>query len=563
MLVSEKQKADYKIKIRKDGLSSVSKSAKGARQRGSILIGLIITMVIMAALGAGMVYLTSTSTFQELFANNNARAYYAAESGVRYTNAQIRPALATGNDSIYQIMKGNVEDNTYTMANGDTFEISIFNEDTDTYTDSMMITYDSIGTVGSGFLQAKRKITYTIMPANQGSNPPTPPGPVNVFTDEDVSTFEVPKNELDLYYSPVDMNEVDIKDNPKVDNDRALNLKADDYTMGLRWYSDLSFAQLDEIRHNNSDLLSYGVQVQIKDIDVDANNASPWSIVGISFRVDDRNDATTTDDIDNMYSISFIKLIKPATPPTAGAKPAWYTNYFYNTNYTNTAWDIFSTGTNAGRWFVVLWKRVFSGTTPTFTPLAYHKITSADPVWKDGDANSCTKIDYWATIMVYIKEKNNGTNEITGYLSQPPTYARLIVDEISGALVPGVDWAHDYQTGEPVPAKVPSKFKPVTWTLTAEGIASGTQKQATHFTDITEDIDIITDNSLTTANYNNSLIRNDPPVAIKAREIGLHIFNQSTSAQNIYYDNFFIDLSPSIGPDGGDFVDPEPVYEGY
>jgi Tfp pilus assembly protein PilX len=558
MLTSAKQKINYKIKIRGKrllSLLSVKKSPTDTCQRGSILIGLIVTMVVMAALGAGMVYLTSTSTFQELFANNNARAYYAAESGVRYANAQIREALKSGNMGDYTAMKAIVANKTYTMANGDTFELSIFNEDTTTYPDSMMVIYDSIGTVGSGFLQAKRKIRYTIMPANQGSDPPgtnNPQDPDYVFGSPDPSTFEVPKADLDIYYSPVDMNEVDIKDNPKVDNDRALNLKADDYTMGLRWYGDLSFAQFDEIRHNDGDQLSYGVQVQIKDIDVDANNASPWSMVGISFRLDDKDNSTLTDDLDNMYAISFVKLTKPGA---VGAQdPVWYKNYIHE----NSNWNYFSV-TNAGDWFVVLWKRIHSGTTPTFTPLAYQKILYTDPVCRAGDAGGCTKIDYWATIMVYVEEKSGGTNEIIGYLSQPPTYARSTVNEVTGALEPGIEWAHNYQTGKPDPDKVPDKFKPVSWTSTGLGATV----QSVSFTGITDPISVVTDGSLTTANYNNALIRQDPPNSIKAREIGLHIFNISTSAQNIYYDNFFIDLSPSIGSDGGDFVDPDPVYEGY
>ena len=40
-----------------------------------------------------------------------------------------------------------------------------------------------------------------------------------------------------------------------------------------------------------------------------------------------------------------------------------------------------------------------------------------------------------------------------------------------------------------------------------------------------------------------------------AREIGLHIFNESTSAQNIFYDNFYIDLSPSGTGGGGGYDD--------
>jgi len=544
MLASEEQKAVYRLRKGKDGLSSLKESATQVRQRGSILIGLIITMVVMATLGAGMVYLTSTSTFQELFANNHARAYYAAESGVNYANAEIRQALATGKDLVFNTMANNVKDKTYTMMNGVTFEIT--NWTAVSSLGSMQVTYDSIGTVGSGFLQAKRKITYRISPANQGSNPPGGeelPGDKKLIPD-DASTFDVPKQDLDVYYSPVDMSEVDIKDNPKVDDDRALNLKADDYTMGIKWYSDLSFAQLDKIRADNEGLLSYGVQVQIKDIDIDQNNASPYSMAGISFRLDDRNDGTTTDDADNMYGISFVRLVKPGN--TGASDPNWYKLYIH----TNSAWNVFSVN-NAGYWFVVLWKRVFAGSTPIFTPLAYRKILQTDPVCRAGTASGCAKIKYWATLMVYVEEKGNGTNEITGYLSQPPTYERSTTDVPTPIL-----WAE--KDGDPNPIKVPTPFKPISWTV----IDAGTVKNSVTFTGITDPIDIIQDGSLTTLNYTGYTIGNTAQT--KAREIGLHIFNISTSAQNIYYDNFFVDLSPSNpSSGGGDFVDPDPLYEGY
>ena len=53
----------------------------------------------------------------------------------------------------------------------------------------------------------------------------------------------------------------------------------------------------------------------------------------------------------------------------------------------------------------------------------------------------------------------------------------------------------------------------------------------------------IQDSSLTTLNYNDYTIGDITQT--KAREIGLHIFDMSTSAQNIFYDNLFIDLTPS------------------
>jgi Tfp pilus assembly protein PilX len=134
-----------------------------SRQKGSILIGLIITMVIMAVLAGGMVYLTTTSTFSELFSNSNTRAYYAAESGGRFASSVIRDAYANDLTRL-SIINAN---QTYTLANGDQFQITnwnIISANPDT------ITFSSIGIVNSGFLASKRLINYNIKPSNQSAH---------------------------------------------------------------------------------------------------------------------------------------------------------------------------------------------------------------------------------------------------------------------------------------------------------------------------------------------------------------------------------------------------------
>jgi hypothetical protein len=62
------------------------------RQKGSLLIGLIITMVILSSLGGAMVYTFSSSALDAVFGNYAQRAYYAAESGARYMMARYRRA---------------------------------------------------------------------------------------------------------------------------------------------------------------------------------------------------------------------------------------------------------------------------------------------------------------------------------------------------------------------------------------------------------------------------------------------------------------------------------------
>ncbi len=58
------------------------------QNKGNVLIGLIVTMMIFAALGAGMVAMTGTSTSTQVTANTTSKAYYLAESGFRYAASQ-------------------------------------------------------------------------------------------------------------------------------------------------------------------------------------------------------------------------------------------------------------------------------------------------------------------------------------------------------------------------------------------------------------------------------------------------------------------------------------------
>jgi len=58
------------------------------RSRGSILIGLIITMVVMALLAAAMVPMFSSSYMNQVHADRGRKAYYLAESGYRYAASQ-------------------------------------------------------------------------------------------------------------------------------------------------------------------------------------------------------------------------------------------------------------------------------------------------------------------------------------------------------------------------------------------------------------------------------------------------------------------------------------------
>ena len=61
-----------------------------AAERGSILVYIVMTMVIFGLLGALMVSLFSTSVSSSATANESRRAFYLAESGLRYGMSELR-----------------------------------------------------------------------------------------------------------------------------------------------------------------------------------------------------------------------------------------------------------------------------------------------------------------------------------------------------------------------------------------------------------------------------------------------------------------------------------------
>jgi prepilin-type N-terminal cleavage/methylation domain-containing protein len=58
------------------------------RARGSVLIGLIVTMVIMATLSAAMLSMFSASYMNQAYADQGRKTYFLAESGFRYAASQ-------------------------------------------------------------------------------------------------------------------------------------------------------------------------------------------------------------------------------------------------------------------------------------------------------------------------------------------------------------------------------------------------------------------------------------------------------------------------------------------
>ena len=132
-----------------DCLKGWEKGRPCMNERGALLIGLIITITIIALAGAAIVSLTTISTFGEIFANLHSRAYYLAESGGRYAIPRIiaDPAQA----------ETDLDGRTFTFDNGERFFLSVDN------TTPGITILESEGVSRAGdWLEARAKIKYRI-----------------------------------------------------------------------------------------------------------------------------------------------------------------------------------------------------------------------------------------------------------------------------------------------------------------------------------------------------------------------------------------------------------------
>lgn len=93
-------------------------------QKGSILLGLIATIVIFAVLGAALVSITSSSSISQISGIASTRAYYLAEGGMRYAGSEFRNASGetAKDDKLTSLHNTN-----YNFSGGDgTFHLEIY-----------------------------------------------------------------------------------------------------------------------------------------------------------------------------------------------------------------------------------------------------------------------------------------------------------------------------------------------------------------------------------------------------------------------------------------------------
>jgi len=154
------------------------------RPHGSMLINLIVIITFVAILGAGMFYLTTTSTYTSLFPNSQARAYYIAEAGIAY--AQQLLAQNINNPSYYPGGKKGIDPPvTYTLANGDRFILTSYDLNSGGTPDPTRVVVEAVGVLHAGtWMESKQKVTKSGIPRDD-PNPvdPTPNNNTQEFID--------------------------------------------------------------------------------------------------------------------------------------------------------------------------------------------------------------------------------------------------------------------------------------------------------------------------------------------------------------------------------------------
>ncbi len=132
-------------------------------QKGSLFIGLIITMLLIVSLGAAMFAMTVTSSFTRVWVGSTSKAYYLAESGFRYAETEYKNADDNDND-------GEVKDDQNDLLDGWHSKIFTFSTKKDKF-ELKIYSYYLITTQS----HSKSEITLlTKFPGEQPANFSTP-----------------------------------------------------------------------------------------------------------------------------------------------------------------------------------------------------------------------------------------------------------------------------------------------------------------------------------------------------------------------------------------------------
>jgi Tfp pilus assembly protein PilX len=347
-----------------------------SNQKGAILITLIVSIVIISITYVGMQQFSTTSTYGEILANRQERAYYMAEAGINYARYLFNPnpTLPGSNytNGPFPIAK------TFTLSNGQ-FTIKT----SDKPGDPTRLLIESTGIVESGWLTTRQLVTKEISKVEVNGSTTTPDGDLIGFDSNSNSV-------LDTSWTVTAGTNVDIVSTGP-SGGPALQFKGDTAAIDLKpTYIDLWAAW-----KNNDDLLGYFLQVKIN-VNSEGNKGDNY-LLGLSFRKIDNN---------NFYGLSFYRS-EGLHPP--GGLPSWCTPSFT------------SIIPNDGKVYAVLWKN----SSGIKTVMAYALMDYATYGVVTDVSNQT--LAAWSSLFIRVNEKKDGPggarrNHLKAYVIGPASY---------------------------------------------------------------------------------------------------------------------------------------------
>jgi len=343
-------------------------------QKGAILITLIVTLVIMAVIASGMLYFSSTSSYGELLANRQERAYYIGESGANYALQQY----------LDPTVKPNVTNRpfpapeTFTLGN-DQFTVKTYDKQEG---DSTHLIIESTGIIGSGWLTTRQLVVKDIVKATAvpPGIPPTTTDSSNVPLGFDANT----DTNLDITW---ELATGTTTDEAYVNDSGDLEFKTREAVIVLN----TDVVSLCKAWVNNGNFSSYFLQVKIKN-----NKTSPaYYMHGLSFRVQDIAAS-------NSYGLSFYKH------DNKKYKGDWCANLDW-CEYDSDPQKI----VNNGKIYAILWKRVNG----VASLLAFAQMKT-DTLSYGVTNTDGTELIPWSTLLIRVNERSDG-NHLKAYVQSP------------------------------------------------------------------------------------------------------------------------------------------------
>jgi len=338
-------------------------------QQGSILIAVIISISVVASLGAAMSTFLSSSTVTQTGSYDSVRAHSLGEAGGRFAIQQIME-FEYGSGSPYadrNALLAALNNQTFTLANGTSFHLVL------TYA-SNKYTLESTGIPRSS---VSRKVTYVI----NVYVPPGGAGGVDIPFDTDPGDNKVLNadnwNTVGDY--EVDGGKVKFKGGGA------------DTTISLDWHNaSSSHPDLGDIWYNSDKLLTYEVQVKTK-------TKTDNLISGICFRLDTGVNKTIISD-DEFYGLSLLDVGDGTALPAFEDRDGNPVSFSTDTQY------------------IILWKQV--GGTKTLL----EKFTAPGAILSGGD------FENWTGIFIRVQEQYDSggfrENILRAYYSDANDYSK-------------------------------------------------------------------------------------------------------------------------------------------